>query len=108
MTLLAREIMKKVRIVFLLRRLAAPFIFFVIATALIVSTVSVSHVIANMPTVFDIQAVVAFFAAAFAHTDVVVKCALVAGLVFLVLTLKGIVESMRLSATLEASLQKIS
>ena len=71
------------------------------AAVVVGSTVSVSHVIANMPTLADIGAVTRFMVAAFAHTDVVVKSALVAGLVFLVLTLKGVVESFRLSSSLE-------
>ena len=101
MTILANEIMKKVRRIFLLRRLAAPGAFLVIAAAVVGSTVSVSHVIANMPTLADVGAVMQFMVAAFAHTDVVVKSALVAGVVFLVLTLKGLVESVRLSSGLQ-------
>jgi len=98
--------MKKVRRIFLLRRLVAPSAFFVVATAVVVSTVSVSHVIANMPTLADIPAVTNFFVAAFAHTDVVVKSALVAGTLFLLLTLKGIVDSLRLVG-MHRSLQRI-
>jgi len=85
----------------MLRRLAAPFVFLVATSAVIGSTVSVSHVIANMPAVVDIPAVMRFFAAAFAHTDVVVKSALVAGLVFLLFTLKGVVDSLRYTHSLQ-------
>jgi hypothetical protein len=98
MTLLANEVMKKVRTVFLLRRLAAPFVVCAAALAIVASTVSVGNVIANMPDLFDIQAVLKFFVAAFAHTDIVIKCALVAGLAFFMVTLKGLVESVRLSS----------
>lgn len=97
------DVMKKVRLVFLLRKLAAPFVLFALASATVVSTVSVSHVIANMPTLIDIQAVARFFAAAFAHTDVVVKSALVAGALFLLVTLKGLIESVRFSLSLQRS-----
>lgn len=90
--------MKKVRRIFLLRRIAAPFVVFLAASAIIASTVSVGNVIANMPDLFDVQAVAKFFVAAFAHTDVVIQCALVAGLAFLVMTLRGFVESFRLSS----------
>lgn len=106
MTVIANEIMKKVRLVFLLRRLAAPVVFLVAASAVVASTVSVSHVIANMPSFVDIPAVMRFVAAAFAHTDVVVKSALVAGTLFLVLVLKGLVDSLRLGSSLSA-LQRI-
>ncbi len=93
--------MKKVRTIFLLRRIAAPFVVFVAASAMIASTVSVGNVIANMPNLVDIRAVTSFFVAAFAHTDIVIKCALVAGLAFLVMTLKGAIESLRLASSLE-------
>lgn len=98
---LEQSVMKKVRKVFLLRKLAAPFVVFVLAAVIVASTVSVSSVLSNMPELFDIKAVARFFAAAFAHTDIVIKSALVAGLVFLVLTLKGAIESRRLSTILE-------
>ncbi len=98
--------MKKVRTIFLLRRLAAPFVFLVAAVAIVGSTVSVSHVIANMPAIVDIPAVMRFFAAAFAHTDIVVKSALVAGTVFLIMTLKGAIDSVRLAGA-HASLQRV-
>lgn len=65
---------------------------------MVISTVSVSNVISNMPVMSDITAVARFFAAAFAHTDVIVKCALVAGLVLLLLVLKGLIESIRLTS----------
>ncbi len=96
MTLLAHEIMKKVRRIYVLRKFALPALFFLGTLFVLISTVSVSHVIANMPTVSDIQAVINFFVAAFAHTDVVVKCALVAGTVSLGITLRGLVETTRL------------
>ncbi|HEY0908083.1 MAG TPA: hypothetical protein VGE35_01910 [Candidatus Paceibacterota bacterium] len=95
--------MRKVRTIFLMRRLVAPFAFLAVAVAVIVSTVSVSHVIENMPTIADFQATFNFFASAFAHTDVIVKSALVAGLVFLLVTLKGIADSVRLNAVLAKS-----
>jgi hypothetical protein len=91
------NVMKKVRTIFLLRRIAAPFVFLVAASGVVASTVSISNVISNMP-VSDIRAVAKFFAAAFAHADVVVKCALVAGLVLLVITLKRLVESVRFAS----------
>jgi hypothetical protein len=94
------EVMKKVRTIFLLRRLAAPFVIFIASVAIIVSTVSVSNVLSNMPDLVDIQAVARFFVAAFAHTDIVIKSALVAGFVFLVLTLRGLIETKRLSVSL--------
>lgn len=97
---MGNEIMKKVRTIFLLRRLAAPFVVFVASIVIVTSTVSVSHVIANMPEIFDIQAVVKFFVAAFAHTDIVIKSALVAGLVFMILTLRGVVESRRIALSI--------
>jgi hypothetical protein len=95
------EVMKKVRTIFLLRRLVAPFVVFAAALAIIASTVSVSNVLSNMPEIVDIRALVQFFVAAFAHTEVLIKSVLVAGLVFLVLTLKGLVESKRASMTLQ-------
>ncbi|MBX4209225.1 hypothetical protein KW799_00795 [Candidatus Parcubacteria bacterium] len=98
--------MKKVRTIFFIRRLAAPFAFLIAASAVIASTVSISHVIANMPAVVDIPAVMRFFAAAFAHADVIVKSALVAGTLFLLMTLKGAIESFRLSRV-SASFQRI-
>lgn len=98
---LRHEIMKKVRTIFLLRRGALPFAVFLAASVIVTSTVSVFNVIANMPDIIDIQAVVRFFVAAFAHTDIVIKSALVAGLVFLVLTLRGLIEIKRLSVSLK-------
>lgn len=98
------EVMIRVRRVFLLRRLAIPSVFALVAVAVIASTVSISHVIANMPTLsslVDIPAVAGFLARAFAHTDVVVKSALVAGTLFLLMTLKGIVDGIRLSSALQ-------
>ena len=89
--------MRKVRRIFLVKRLATPFAFLLLASIVVVSTVSVSHVIANMPSFVDILAVTRFFVAAFAHTDIVVKSALVAGTLFLVMTLKGVVDSFKLS-----------
>lgn len=97
MTIITDNIMKKVRIIFLMRRLVTPFVFFTAACVVFVSTVSISHVIQNMPALVDIQAILKFFAASFVHTDVIVKSALVAGTVFLCITLKGIVESFRTS-----------
>jgi len=73
----------------------------VVSIVIVTSTVSVSHVIANMPEIFDIGAVIKFFVAAFAHTDIVIKSALVAGLIFMVLTLKGVAETRRLSLSPE-------
>ncbi|MEK7607459.1 MAG: hypothetical protein AAB484_00840 [Patescibacteria group bacterium] len=99
--ILASKVMKKVRTIFFLRRFVTPFVVLMTSTVIIVSTVSVSNVIANMPDLFNIQAVVKFFSAAFAHADIVIKSALVAGLVFLVLTLKGAIESRRLSVRFE-------
>ena len=69
MTLLASEVMKKVRTIFLLRRIAAPLVVSVAAIAIVASTVSVGNVIANMPDLVDIRAVARFFAAAFAHKN---------------------------------------
>lgn len=101
MTLLANEVMKRVRTIFLLRRIAAPFAVFIAASVVVISTVSVGNVLANMPDLVDIRAVTKFFVAAFAHTDIVIKCALVAGLAFLVMTLRGFVESAKLSSSLQ-------
>lgn len=98
---LSGKIMKKVRAIFLLRRLALPSFVFLASVVVIVFTVSVSNVLANMPDLFNVQAVIRFFVTAFAHTDIVIKSALVAGLVFLALTLKGAMESKRLSMRLE-------
>lgn len=100
MTVLADNIMRKVRTIFLMRRLVAPFVFLAAAIIVVASTVSVSHVIDNMPTVANVQAMFNFFASAFAHTDIIVKSALVAGLVFLLATLKGIADSVRFGARL--------
>lgn len=96
MTLLANNIMKKVRMIFLMRRLVTPFAFFAAALVVLVSSVSVSHVVQNMPTVVDIQAVLKFFASAFAHTDLIVKSALVAGMLFLGITCRGLFQSVRM------------
>ncbi|HEU0081021.1 MAG TPA: hypothetical protein VFQ72_03285 [Candidatus Paceibacterota bacterium] len=101
MTLIMDRVMAKVRTIFLLRRLAVPAIFLVVACAVVGSTVSVSNVIANMPSLVDIPAIAGFYARAFAHADVVVKSALVAGTLFLLLTLKGVVDSVRLSTALQ-------
>jgi hypothetical protein len=100
MTLLASEVMKKVRTIFILRRLAAPFVVFLASSAIVFSTVSVGNVIANMPDLFDIQALARFFASAFAHTDIVVRSALVAGTLFFIVTLRGFKESAKLSSSL--------
>lgn len=90
--------MKKVRAIFLLRKTLAPFLFLVGVAVLIASTVSVSNVISNMPVVYDISALTKFFVAAIAHTDIIVKSALVAGLAMLLLVLKGLIDSIRLSS----------
>jgi hypothetical protein len=99
---LAIAVMKKVRMIFILRRLFAPFVVFAAATAIVVSTVSVGNVLHNMPDLFDIQAVVKFFVAAFAHTETLIKSALVAGIAFGLFTLKGLFESRRISSFEEA------
>jgi hypothetical protein len=96
MTAIKNEVMIRVRRLFLVRKLAAPFVFLAVSMVVVASTVSISHVIANMPKA-DIQALARFVAVAFAHTDVVVKCALVAGIAFLFMTLRGIIASVRLS-----------
>jgi hypothetical protein len=93
--------MHKVRIIFLLRRFAAPFVVFAASLAIVASTVSISNVISNMPALFDIQAVITFLAYAFAHTDIVIKSALVAGTIFLGLTMKGALDAIRLSSVLQ-------
>jgi hypothetical protein len=98
MAIVLNEVMKRVDRIFLIRRLAAPLAFLLAATAVVCSTVSVSHVIANMPAVFNVGAVVTFFAAAFAHTQSAVQIALVAGIAFLLWTVRGIIESARFSA----------
>lgn len=97
MTHIKVQVMKRVKTIFIIRRALTPFVFLVGATGVVVSTVSVSNVISNMPVMSDIAAVARFFAAAFAHADVIVKCALVAGLVLLLLVLKGLIESIRLT-----------
>lgn len=93
--------MIKVRRIFLIRKLAAPFVFLVAAAVVVGSTVSVSHVLANMPAALDIPAVMRFFAAAFAHADVIVKSALVAGTLFLLMILKGAIDSIRFVGSLQ-------
>lgn len=98
MTHIKVQVMKRVRAVFLLRKTLAPFVFLVGAAVLIVSTVSVSNVISNMPVLSDVSALTKFFVAAIAHTDVIVKSALVAGLIMLLLVLKGLVDGIRLSS----------
>lgn len=98
MTHIKVQVMKRVRTIFIIRRAFTPFVFLVGATGVVLSTVSVSNVISNMPVMYDITAVAKFFAVAFAHTDVIVKCALVAGLVLLLLVLKGLIESIRLTS----------
>lgn len=98
MTHIKVQVMNKVRTVYFLRRTLAPFIFLVGAAVVIASTVSVSNVISNMPVVSDISALTKFFVAAIAHTDVVVKSALVAGLIMLLLVLKGLIEGIRFSS----------
>lgn len=77
----------------------APFVFLLGTAIIVFSTVSISNVISNMPG--DILAVTKFFVAAFAHTDVIVKSALVAGLVLLIVTLKGLIESFRVTSILQ-------
>lgn len=101
MTVLANQIMKRVRTIFLMRRLVAPFAFFAAALVVTVSTVSVSHVIENMPELVNIQALFSFFASAFAHTDIIVKSALVAGIVSLGITLKGLIDSVHFSGIVQ-------
>lgn len=103
--MIKNEIMKRVRRIFLMRRLVTPFAFFVAAAVVVVSTVSISHVIANMPA-GSLHALAKFYLAAFAHTQIVVKSALVAGLVFAIVTLKGAVDSLRV-VRLSSSLQRM-
>ena len=98
MTYIMSEAMKRVRRIYVLRRLAAPFVVCLGSIVVIVSTVSVMSVLENMPNLFDIQAVAKFFVAAFAHTDIVIKSALVAGIAFLIMTLKRAFETLRLSS----------
>ncbi|HEY9480989.1 MAG TPA: hypothetical protein VIR98_02025 [Candidatus Paceibacterota bacterium] len=96
MAIVMNEVMKRVNRIFLLRRAAVPLVFLLAAVVMVLSTVSVSHVIANMPAVFDLKAVVAFFASAFAHTQMIVQLALVAGSAFLLWTIKGLIEFVRI------------
>ncbi len=98
MTVLAQEIMKKVRRIYILRKLLLPLLFSTFTGLIVISTVSVSHVIQNMPTVIQISDFVRFFVVAFAHTDVVVKSALVAGSLSLLYTGRGVIQGFRLSA----------
>lgn len=77
------------------------FIFVFLAVAIIISTVSVTNVVANMPDLVDIQAVAKFFVAAFAHADIVIKSALVAGIAFFVVTLKGLLGGIRVTAAIQ-------
>jgi hypothetical protein len=100
MAIVLHDVMNKVERIYFLRKFAAPLAFFLTATAVLLSTVSVSHVIANMPAFIDLRAVVQFFAAAFAHTHAVVQFALVAGIAFLLWTLKGLVDSVRFTASM--------
>jgi hypothetical protein len=99
MTYIMNEAMKRVRRIYVLRRLAAPFVVCLCSVAVIASTVSVASVLRNMPDLFDIQAVARFLLAAFAHTDIVIKSALVAGIAFLIMTLKRAFETMRYSSS---------
>lgn len=101
MTVITNNVMKKVRIIFLMRRLLLPLTFFTVAIVTILSTVSISHVIENMPVIVNMEAVIRFFVFAFAHTEIVVKSALVAGTVFLGFTLKGLIDSIRLSSVFQ-------
>jgi hypothetical protein len=93
------EAMKKVRRIYVLRRLAAPFVVFLGSLVIIATTVSVPSVFENMPDLFDIQAVARFFLSAFAHTDIVIKSALVAGIAFLIMTLLRTFETVRLTSS---------
>lgn len=93
------EAMKKVRRIYVIRRLAVPFVVFVGSAAILASAVSVGSVLENMPDLLDVQAVAKFFLSAFAHTEMVIKSVLVAGIAFLIMTLKRAVETMRFSMT---------
>jgi len=97
MIAIKNEIMKRVRRIFLIRRVGTPLAFLVVSTVIIASTVSVSHVLANMPEFGNMEAVIRFYTSAFVHTQFIVKCALVAGIAFLVVTLKGALETVRVS-----------
>lgn len=99
MTHIMNEAMKKVRRIYVLRRLAAPFVVFLGSLVIIATTVSVPSVFENMPDLFDIQAVARFFLSAFAHTDIVIKSALVAGIAFLIMTLLRTFETVRLTSS---------
>ncbi len=99
MTHIMNEAMKKVRRIYVLRRLAVPFVVFLGSLVIIATTVSVQSVFENMPDLFDIQAVVRFFLFAFAHTDIVIKSALVAGIAFLIMTLLRTFETLRLTSS---------
>ncbi len=76
-----------------------PFVVFLGSLVIIATTVSVQSVFENMPDLFDIQAVARFFLSAFAHTDIIIKSALVAGIAFLVMTLVRMVETLRLTSS---------
>ncbi len=99
MTYIMDEAMKRVRRIYVLRRLAAPFVICLGSVIVIASTVSVASVFRNMPDLFDIQAVARFFVAAFAHADIVIKSALVAGIAFLFMTVKRAIETTRFSSS---------
>lgn len=95
MTILVQKIMKRIRVIFIVRQLITPLAFSIAACVVLISTISLPHVIQNMPAVIDLKAIAHFFFLAFKHADVIVKGALFLTAVSLVIFCRGIIQSIR-------------
>ena len=74
---LTKRIMRRIYAVYVLRRAtsarAVKLYALIVSTASVASLVSVSNVLANMPSLLDIRATLAFTFAAFLHTGALVQ-----------------------------------
>ncbi len=89
------EVMKKVRRIYIARKLVVPAGLFAAAAAFLALTVSIPHVLANMATLTGLREAVSYFTYSFVHTEIYVQCALFAGLIFLLWTAQGISHGAR-------------
>ena len=74
--------MKRVRIIYAIRSIAFPLVVFLLGLSILLSTVSIFHVIKNMPSLGDMPHFVSFFISAFGHTEFIVQTALILSLFF--------------------------
>ena len=94
MTTLKNNIMKRVKVIYMLRTTALPLLVSLIGITTVFSTVSVVNVIKNAPSMANVPSLFSFFVAAFGHTEFTVKAGIVLSLLFGVYTIYRLVTAL--------------